>query len=89
MNKEAAIKTLRELWRETNDSWYEEVYKMAIEALSAERTGEWIDKGEYAECSMCGAHSGTQFDGVEPIPLKTNYCPNCGADMRGGSDNVK
>ena len=36
MNKEVAIKTLRELWRETNDSWYEEVYKMAIEALSAE-----------------------------------------------------
>ena len=36
MNKEVAIKTLQELWRETNDSWYEEVYKMAIEALSAD-----------------------------------------------------
>lgn len=45
--------------------------------------GEWIDKGEYAECSICGAHSGKQFDGVEPIPLKTPYCPSCGADMRG------
>lgn len=33
MTKDEAIKTLRELWRETNDSWYEEVYKMAIEAL--------------------------------------------------------
>lgn len=44
--------------------------------------GEWIDKGEYAECSICGAHSGTQFDGVEPIPLKTNFCHQCGADMR-------
>lgn len=43
--------------------------------------GKWIDKGEYAECSTCGAHSGTQFDGVKPIPLKTNYCPNCGANM--------
>ena len=42
MTKEEAIKTLRELWRETNDPWYEEVYNMAIEALSAERTGEWI-----------------------------------------------
>lgn len=46
--------------------------------------GEWIEEGEYAECSMCGAHSGTQFDGVEPIPLKTNFCPNCGARMKGG-----
>lgn len=34
MTKEEAIKTLRELWRETNDSWYEEAYNMAIEALS-------------------------------------------------------
>lgn len=46
MTKEEAIKTLRELWRETNDPWYEEVYNMAIEALSAERTGEWIPVSE-------------------------------------------
>lgn len=63
-----------------------EALDMAVEALSAERTGEWIDKGEYAECSICGAHSRTQFDGVEPVPLKTNYCHNCGARMlRGGA----
>lgn len=55
---------------------------MAIKALSAERTGEWIDKGEYAECSICGAHSGIQFDGVEPVPLKTKFCHNCGAEMK-------
>lgn len=36
MTKEEAIKTLHELWRETNDSWYEETYNMAIEALKAE-----------------------------------------------------
>lgn len=40
MTREEAIKTLRELWRETNDTWYEEVYNMAIEALKAET--EWI-----------------------------------------------
>ncbi len=33
MNKNEAIKTLHELWRETNDSWYEEAYSMAINAL--------------------------------------------------------
>lgn len=49
---------------------------------SADRPqGEWIDKGDYAVCSHCGAHSGTQNDGVEFIPLKTNFCPNCGARM--------
>lgn len=35
MTREDAIKTIRELWRETNDSWYEETYKMAIKALKA------------------------------------------------------
>ena len=33
MKREEAIKTLKELWRETNDQWYEETYAMAIEAL--------------------------------------------------------
>ena len=47
---------------------------------------EWIDKGDYAECSNCGAYSGTQFDGVEPIPLKTRFCSNCGAKMKGVDD---
>lgn len=36
MIREEAIKTLRELWRETNDSWYENVYNMAIESLQTE-----------------------------------------------------
>ena len=44
--------------------------------------GEWINKGDYAECSICGAHSGIQFDGVEPVPLKTKFCHNCGAEMK-------
>ena len=33
MDNQEVIKTLRELRRETNDSWYEEVYSMAISAL--------------------------------------------------------
>ena len=40
ISRKEAIKTLQELWRETNDSWYEEVYNMAIESLSAEASAE-------------------------------------------------
>ena len=47
------------------------------------RHGRWIDKGEYAVCTECGGQSGTQYDGVEPIPLMTQFCPNCGAKMDG------
>ena len=83
MTRKDAIKTLRELWRETNNPWYEEVYNMAIEALS-ERTGEWIFNPKDAielmftkpKCSECGFESS---DGG-------NYCPNCGARMVGDSE---
>ena len=47
------------------------------------RHGRWIDKGEYAVCTECGGRSGTQYEGVEPIPLMTQFCPNCGAKMDG------
>ena len=48
--------------------------------------GRWIDKGEYAVCTECGGRSGTQYDGVEPIPLMTQFCQNCGCRMDGGED---
>lgn len=63
-----------------------EALDMAIKALSEKKTdrpiGEWINKGDYAECSICGAHSASQFDGVELIPLKTKFCHNCGVEMK-------
>lgn len=59
------------------------------------RKGEWIAMsdadGAYWACSECGedlprvSHYNPQFDlspRLESID-KTNYCPSCGADMRG------
>ena len=52
-----------------------EALDMAIEALKQEsKTGHWVNNqnGTFT-CDICGCkHS------------KSNYCPNCGADMRGG-----
>lgn len=43
--------------------------------------GEWITDTELAlagnVCSACGKVANSIF-------YKTNFCPNCGADMRGG-----
>ena len=50
------------------------------------RHGRWVEKGEYAVCTECDGQSGTQYDGVEPIPLMTQFCPNCGAIMDGGAE---
>lgn len=71
MTKEEAIKTLCELLRETNESWYEETYNMAIESLKV-RSGEWVDDGCVEKCSQCGER--------KEFP-HWKYCPNCGADM--------
>lgn len=39
---------------------------------SAEKTGEWFDKGSLScRCSECGCKS----------PKEYTYCPNCGARM--------
>lgn len=86
MNREEALEILNgcKLWI-AKDCELREALDMAIEALSAEqKTGEWVkavDDGvwsftdAYAECSQC--HKVT-FNG-----WSMNYCPNCGADMRG------
>ena len=55
--------------------------KGIIADVAPVRHGRWIYKGEYAVCTECGGRSGTQYDGVEPIPLRPQFCPNCGARM--------
>lgn len=59
---------------------------LPAENVAPVRHGRWIDKGEYAVCTECGGRSGTQYEGVEPIPLMTQFCPNCGAKMDGGTN---
>ena len=42
--------------------------------------GEWIDEG-MPTCSICG-----KWIDVLQGTAKLNYCPNCGARMKGGAD---
>lgn len=61
-----------------------------IEVIEPKR-GEWIDKSRilyndwghyyYRECSLCG------YKREDDNPDNdTNFCPNCGADMRGDKE---
>ena len=51
--------------------------KMAIEALEQQKTGHWIEFDRpWWQCSECGAVR-------ENKTFMENFCPNCGADMRG------
>lgn len=45
--------------------------------------GEWKNYNAYFKtCSLCKKTVG--FDYIEQDEEKFNFCPNCGADMRGG-----
>lgn len=64
------------------------------------KKGKWIKMsdadGIYWACNECGedipriAHFDPQFDLFPRIKSidKTNFCPNCGADMRGDADET-
>lgn len=54
--------------------------------------GTWKTADSYAgpglmnlRCSVCGEFGGTWKDSTLPSMLY-NFCPNCGADCRGGND---
>lgn len=81
-------------WDDTYVSETELRNAPTVDAVERKR-GEWIKMsdadGVYFACSICGEnlpripHFDPQFDlfpRLESID-KTNFCPNCGADMRG------
>ena len=88
MTREEAIKIIKDY--KVNGCGYchqggdevEEAFKMVIKALEQEPIkGEWIrvtDKsGKLVwECTNCKWQQ----------RVTTNFCPNCGADMRGGNE---
>lgn len=70
-----------------HQAWYkaQDVYE-AIEAVpTANKSGHWIDDGDCSICSKCHETYGLTLLGQLYAP---NFCPNCGADMRGGDDET-
>ena len=69
----------------------EDMQKMLCERLDAlpsaepeRKKGEWIKVGHWGrsyKCNQCGNY--LDFDGVNAGRGDANFCPNCGADMRG------
>ena len=51
------------------------------------KKGKWISEGQkdkglnfWMHCSMCG------YKTIDAPSSRTNFCPNCGAGMRGGEE---
>lgn len=81
MTREEAIKTLNELLRETNDPWYEEVYNMAIEALSAEPI--YCNECKHQDyCHQTVSYTKVRLGYNEHGAMPVEWCSRA-ADMRG------
>ena len=56
-----------------------------LSSVSAERVGVWVKPKEHdhmRECSIC------EYEIPNDIAWESNYCPNCGAKMK-GEDNER
>lgn len=63
---------------------YNSGYKTA-KAKYSRPQGKWIKQGVYFECPFC--HCGCNSIITDKIVFgRLNYCPNCGADMRGDNN---
>lgn len=83
IRREDAIKVAK-AFLSKDDDWFQEALASQIRMIpSADRPqGEWIEQEDdyhhYWECSECGM--GVGLDDIR------NYCPNCGARMKGADD---
>lgn len=91
INKERAIQLLvgfRNYLTSGNPIWgiddVSKAFDMAIKALERQH-GEWIEDEEqnHVEITFHCSECGYKAWGIEET---TNFCPNCGADMRGDDD---
>ena len=89
MDNREAIKTLRELRRETNDSWYEEVYDMAVSALEKQMPKKPMIKIDVFNenlwnlyCPTCGTWVGMHNKRLKQTDMHNNtnseICAKCG-----------
>ena len=71
---------------------YTKGFDTGVETVKNERTqGEWDYEqvAFYGVCSNCGATVTSNladiflYEEIGKCPYNTNFCPNCGADMRG------
>ena len=79
IDRQTAIDEIKSVYEWHDTVTMERLIEHLNNLPSAERHGEWIQKSTGGEsfytCSRCGFIAWEHED--------TNYCPNCGADMRG------
>ena len=85
MTREEAAQAIRHdisLHHDYLSGEYRKALRMAVDSLeqSARKTGKWIS----GKCDQCGGSA--PFWSMASTYCESDYCPNCGADMRGEQD---
>lgn len=88
IDADALEKSLEKLWNIHDDIDFanKDVWREIENAPTAEperKKGKWIDTGwkTIYKCSECGNY--LDLSGVNAGRGDANFCPNCGAEMRG------
>jgi len=87
ISREAVADAINGIECTRHTTWYEFYQKVmtAVEKLppAEPKRGKWIKTARWGRvyyCNQCRNY--LDFDGVNAGRGSTNFCPNCGADMR-------
>ena len=55
------------------------------------KRGEWIDTSNkiHYKCSVCDYRAPMIWEDYEVAEWLSDFCPNCGADMKGADDDIR
>ena len=90
MTKKDILDYFKDINQAYNDcSRYDSLERMLDELQTAQperKKGKWIRTGEDGYCSNCKCDMPMFRNDWEWEYSETDFCPNCGADMRGDND---
>ena len=90
ISREQAIDALATMYCKSDEDGYVWIIRRdawaKIDALppAEPKRGKWIRDGHHIRCDQCGMYMCDTDREGDRIP--TEFCPNCGADMRGEQD---
>jgi len=88
ISRQAAIDAINRAVTKEAARWSVEELPSAQPTIEPRAKGHWVPaKGGGVCCSECGKYALDEADGrYISVSVKSNFCPNCGADMRGEQD---